>query len=69
MTIQEARKLVGQYVVLHWSDRKGNHVQESTQIYKADYVPMYGPCLFTDFGEIHLDKVLTAEETAIKRAA
>ncbi len=69
MTIQEARKLVGQTVVLRWTDRHGSPLEQLTPIYKADYVPMYGPCLFTDAGEINLDKIVGAEMVAIQRAA
>lgn len=69
MTIQDARQLVGQTVILHWTDRKGALIQEYTPIYKADFVPMYGPCLFTDFGEITLDKVVSAEHYEIQKGA
>ena len=69
MTIQDARKLVGQTVILHWTDRKGTPIEEQTLIYKADFVPMYGPCLFTDFGEITLDKILSADLAILPKSA
>lgn len=61
MHIKEARSIVGQSVVLTWTDRKGGHVTEETFVHKADFVPMYGPCLFTDHGEIQLDRITSCE--------
>jgi hypothetical protein len=69
MTIQEARKLVGQTVTLQWTDRNGKILQGDTYISKADYVPMYGPCLTTDFGDVHMDKIQSAELVAVHKAA
>ena len=60
MHIREARELVGLTATLTYHDRKGEEVTDTTYIYKADFVPMYGPCLFTDHGEIHLDRIMTA---------
>ena len=58
MNIREARSIIGKTVSLTWLDRNGNSLQATTFIHKADFVPMYGPCLFTDEGEISLDRVV-----------
>ena len=69
MHIKEARTLVGETVILTWQDRKGEEIREETFVYKADFVPMYGPCLFTDFGEIHVDRILTCELIQVAKAS
>lgn len=59
MTISEARSFVGSDVALSWHDRKGEELHVLTTIYSADFVPLYGPCLITDAGEIRLDRVVS----------
>lgn len=61
MTIAEARTFIGAEVVLSWHDRKGDELSDTTRIYGADFVPLYGPCLITDFGDIRLDRVVSCE--------
>lgn len=58
MSIGEARTLIGTHVHLRWTDRKGDELSGETLIHKADFVPLYGPCLITDLGDIRLDRVV-----------
>lgn len=58
--LQEARKLANQTVVLSWTDRKGAVLTETLFVYEVKFVPLYGPCLITDNGEITLDRVQSA---------
>lgn len=59
MTISEARSFIGSEVELSWRDRKGEELSATTRVYAADFVPLYGPCLLTDAGEIRLDRVVS----------
>lgn len=68
MEIREARSMVGQTVHLNWTDFKGESHEGTSQIYKLEFVPMYGPCLVTDFGELHLDRIAGFEACAHKAA-
>lgn len=68
MEIREARSMVGCTVHLNWTDRKGDTHQGTSEIYKLEFVPMYGPCLITDFGELHLDKITGFDMVAAKAA-
>ena len=69
MTISEARSYVGFEVALTWRDRKGEEIQAFTRVYSADFVPLYGPCLITDAGEIRMDRIVACELAAQIRAA
>ena len=59
MTISEARTFVGAEVLLSWHDRKGDELKAVTTIYAADFIPMYGPCVVTDSGEIRIDRIVS----------
>ena len=61
MTISEARRFVGCEVALCWHDRNGQELRTESRIYAADFVPLYGPCLMTDAGEIRVDRVVSCE--------
>lgn len=61
MLISEAKTLIGQTVALTYSDRTGSEFTEVTEIYDVAFIPLYGPCMLTDSGEVRLDRVLTYE--------
>ena len=69
MTISEAKSFIGSEVALTWHDRKGEDVHASTRVYSADFVPLYGPCLITDAGEIRLDRIVDCQMTVQAKAA
>jgi hypothetical protein len=69
MTISEAKSYIGSEVDLSWRDRKGEEIHAFTRVYSADFVPLYGPCLITDAGEIRLDRIVTCQLAAQIRAA
>jgi hypothetical protein len=69
MTISEAKTFVGLEVALTWSDRHGDEMHAVTKIYSADFVPLYGPCLITDAGEIRLDRVVSCELSVQRKIA
>ena len=69
MTISEAKSLVGSDVALTWRDRNGGELNEVTHVYTADFVPLYGPCLITDSGEIRLDRIVAYELAENRKTA
>lgn len=69
MTILEAKSYIGAEVELSWLDRKGEEVHAVTRVYSADFVPLYGPCLITDAGEVRLDRIVACELSYAIKAA
>lgn len=69
MSIGEARSFIGTHVHLRWVDRKGEEMSGDTFIHKADFVPLYGPCLITDLGDIRLDRVVGCSASEQAKAA
>lgn len=61
MSITDFKGYVGQWVNVTWSDRSGNENQEIVEVFQVDFVPMYGPCLITDMGNISIEKILHCE--------
>jgi hypothetical protein len=59
MLITEAKTLVGQVIDLTYNDRAGNPVTENMEVYDVAFVPLYGPCVITDVGEIRLDRIVS----------
>jgi hypothetical protein len=59
MTIQEAKSFVGTQINVSWTGRKGDEQSDMVYVISVGFVPLYGPCLITDIGEICLDRVTT----------
>lgn len=58
MTIQEAKAFVGTQIQVSWTGRKGDAQTDTVHVVSVGFVPLYGPCLITDIGEISLDRVV-----------
>lgn len=69
VTIQEAKQYVGRPVSLGWTGRKGDEIHDSVYVFSVGFVPMYGPCLITDKGEICLDRVVSHEPELLREAS
>ncbi len=69
MTIGDAKRFIGKDVTLRWQDRKGDELETVARVYSADFVPLYGPCLLTDAGEVRLDRVVSCELIAQPKIA
>ena len=69
MLISEAKEFVGAVVTLVYKDRKGDDVSKTAEIYEVGFVPLYGPCLITDIGEIRLDRVQYCENIQVAKSA
>lgn len=58
MLISDAKGYVGQVVQVTYSDRTGTEIVDTAEVFDVNFVPLYGPCLITDIGEIRLDRVV-----------
>ncbi|MCE9559677.1 MAG: hypothetical protein K8R88_12080 [Armatimonadetes bacterium] len=57
MLISEAKKFVGQIVIIQYSDRNGNSIEDTVEVFDVNFIPLYGPCLISDIGDIRLDRI------------
>lgn len=69
MSIQEAKSFVGCPLRVSWTGRKGDEQSETVHVVQVGFVPLYGPCLITDIGEIRLDRVIRFEALAQEKAS
>jgi hypothetical protein len=69
MSIQEAKQYIGKPVQLGWTGRKGDEITDTVYVFNVGFVPMYGPCLITDKGEICLDRIVRHEPEALQKAS
>ena len=69
MLISEAKPLVGHFVSLTYTDRMNETFTERVEIFDVTFIPLYGPCMITDVGEIRLDRVQSAELDVQLKAA
>lgn len=69
MLLTEAKRFVGQFVNLTYRERSGDTVEKTAELFDIGFVPLYGPCLITDIGEIRLDRVEGCSLIVNERAA
>lgn len=69
MLISEAKAFIGDVVTLMYRDRKGDEIEKVAEVFDVGFVPLYGPCLITDIGEIRLDRVVGCTPQAAIRVA
>ena len=69
MDTQEIKKYIGQAIRLTWLDRKGEATTKDVFLFNVGFVPLYGPCLVCDEGEIRCDRVTAWEALELTRAA
>lgn len=69
MLISDAKNYVGQIVDISFTNRQGNSVEETVEVFDVTFVPLYGPCLITDIGDIRLDRVNGMCVQEVRRAA
>jgi hypothetical protein len=48
---------VGQIVQVEYTDKAGNTYIQNAELYDIGFLPLYGPCLILDIGEVRLDRV------------
>lgn len=69
MLISDAKGYVGQVVELTYTDRTGAEIVDTAEVFDVNFVPLYGPCLITDIGEIRLDRVVSCAVYQERRKA
>ncbi len=69
MLLSEAKRFVGQFVTLTCRERSGETVDIDAEVYDIGFVPLYGPCLITDVGEIRLDRLISGRPMEKQMAA
>ena len=57
MLSSEAKAFVGQIVQVEYLDKTGNVYIQNAELYDIGFLPLYGPCLILDIGEVRLDRV------------
>jgi hypothetical protein len=57
MLSSEAKAYVGQIVQVEYADKAGNIYIQNAELYDIGFLPLYGPCLILDIGEVRLDRV------------
>ncbi|MBS1714636.1 MAG: hypothetical protein JST30_09910 [Armatimonadetes bacterium] len=69
MLLSEAKRYVGQFVSLTYVERSGRKVEKVAEVFDIGFVPLYGPCMITDVGEIRLDRLESCQVVQEERAA
>lgn len=69
MLISDAKSFVGQMVEVAYLDRKGDEIHEVAEVFDVNFVPLYGPCLITDIGDLRLDRIQALTALAQQKAA
>jgi hypothetical protein len=69
MLLSEAKRFVGQFVTMTYRERSGDTVQKDAEVFDIGFVPLYGPCLITDVGEVRLDRLVDMAALEAKKAA
>jgi hypothetical protein len=59
MLATEAKAFVGHIVQVEHTDKEGNVFIENAELYDIGFLPLYGPCLLLDIGEVRLDRVMS----------
>ncbi len=58
MSFKDAQQYVGMLCEVSWQNRTGEIQTQNLFIADVTFVPLYGVCLVTDYGEIRLDRVV-----------
>jgi hypothetical protein len=69
MLSSDAKKFVGQFVDIVLMDRSGKTHVRRAELYDIGFLPLYGPCLITDLGELRLDRVVSMDSVPLEAAA
>ncbi|MCU0317314.1 MAG: hypothetical protein MUC92_12050 [Fimbriimonadaceae bacterium] len=69
MLSSEAKTLVGHVVNLTYTNRSGREFTQTVEVWDVGFVPLYGPCLITEAGEVRLDRVCSWSYHAESKAA
>lgn len=60
MLVTDAHRFVGQFIVLTTATPAGGSEERLAEVFDVGFVPLLGPCLVTDLGDVRLDRVVSA---------
>lgn len=72
MSFKDAQQYIGLNCEVAWRDRHGDVQTRNVFVLDVNFVPLYGICLITDYGEIRLDRIVNIasnEQSAASEAA
>lgn len=69
MLISDAKAFVGSIVHITFSDRSGRENHDIAEVFDVNFVPLYGPCLITDIGDIRLDRIQSMQRASRAHSA
>lgn len=69
MLISDAKVFVGQVVEVTFLDRAGKVHHDTAEVFDVNFVPLYGPCLITDIGDVRLDRIQSLRKHISVQAA
>ena len=69
MLSSEVKGFVGQIVQVEYADKLGNIYVQNAELYDIGFLPLYGPCLILDIGEIRLDRVTSCQPVRSSKVA
>lgn len=69
MLISDAKSYVGQMVEIVFKGRGGTETSDTAEVFDVNFVPLYGPCLITDIGDVRLDRIVSIGPVSMAKAA
>jgi hypothetical protein len=69
MLISDAKKFIGQWADVCYTDRTGAEVNETVEIFDVNFIALYGPCIITDMGDIRLDRIVGVTPVEVRKVA
>jgi hypothetical protein len=68
MSFKEAQEYIGLSCEVAWRDRRGDIQTKRVFVTDVTFVPLYGLCMLTDYGEIRLDRIVSVNVVDQKAA-
>lgn len=69
MLISEAKRFVGKVVDVVHRNRGGHETSCVAEVFDVTFVPLFGPCLVSDIGDIRLDCIVSCQARSEARTA
>jgi hypothetical protein len=68
MSFKDAQQYIGRSCEVAWRDRRGDLQTKQVFVTDVTFIPLYGLCMVTDYGEIRLDRVVSVDVVDQKAA-
>ncbi len=59
MSFKDARQYIGMSCEVAWRDRRGDLQTKQVFVTDVTFIPLYGLCMVTEYGEIRLDRIVS----------